>query len=125
MGTLLGLEQAMTMTAQILRDQASKDALGAKASVDWQPLGSPVPCLLWWGTGRVLSRAGSVHEHPEETVDIDNGGLIVPAGTDITARDRIGQVLAGDGSVITPGPLLVLAVLSYEGITEVGFRRTH
>ncbi len=125
MGPLLGLDRVMTQSAQILRDQAIKDEFGAKGSRDWQPLGQPVACFLWWGTGRILTRAGSIHEHPEETVDINTGGMLLPAGTDVTPRDRIGPVLAQNGvTVITAGPLEVLSVVPYEGVTEIEFRST-
>lgn len=121
MGPLLGLETVLTQTAEILRDQATKDEFGATSSRDWQLL-STVSCFLWWGTGRILTRAGSIHEHPEARADLDTGGMLIPTGTDVTAHDRIGQVLDADGTLIASG-LQVIAVLPYEGVAELSFRK--
>lgn len=120
-GLILGLAEIMTQTAVIERDQGARDDLGARAKSDWQPLVT-VSCFMWWGTGAVITRMGGIQQRPESTIDMEAGGMIVPAGTDVTARDRIGQVLNADGSVFTSGPVQILAVGPFEGLTELSLR---
>lgn len=119
---LLEVDTALTMQAALERDHATEDAHGAKTGRDWQPLAT-VACFLWWGTGSVATRIGSPQVRPEATVDLNMGGMIFPEGTDLTARDRVSQVLSADGSVLIDSPLEILAVAQFEGLTEVTFRR--
>lgn len=118
---LLGLDHAFTQQAVLERDHATPDAQGGKRSRDWQPLAT-VPCFMWWGTGSVLTRIGDPLARPEATPDLNVGGMIVPEGTDVTARDRIGQILE-DGDVLVDDKLEILAVAPYEGLTELTFQR--
>lgn len=119
---VIGADELMTMTATIQRDDATRDSLGAIKNHDWQDL-ADIACFMWWGTGAVATRMGSIQQRAESTIDLDTGGMILPADTDITARDRISQVLNSDGSVYAEGPLEVLAVGQYLGLTEVSLRR--
>lgn len=121
-GPVIGADELMVMTATLQRDQATRDDLGAVTSRDWETL-SAVPCFMWWGTGAVATRMGSIQQRAESTLDLDTGGMILPGGTDVTARDRISQVLAADGTVYAQGPLEVLAVGDYLGLTEISLRR--
>lgn len=118
---LLGLGNTFTQQAVLERDEATLDAQGGKPARDWQPLAT-VPCFMWWGTGSVLTRIGDPQARPEATPDLNVGGMIVPEGTDITARDRITQILQ-DGNVLFDDKLEILAVAPYEGLTELTFQR--
>ena len=117
----LGVEGVMTQSADLERDTGGKDDLGARTARTWQPL-STQSCFLWWGTGAVISRMGSVDTRPEEQVDLETGGMILPAGVDVTPRDRIAEVRDEDGNVIA-GSLTILAVGPFEGVTELMIRR--
>lgn len=120
-GPLIGLDTLMTQQAVIQRDEAVKDSLGATRSRDWVTIAT-LPCFMWWGTGAVITRMGSIQQRPEATVDLDTGGILLPAGTDVTARDQIIQVLDSNGDQLA-GKLEVLAVAAFEPVTEISFRR--
>lgn len=122
-GKLLGVEKLIgQFRAQVLRDQATEDDLGGEAKRDWELLAN-VESFIWWGTGSTITRMGQIQGRPEATVDVNIGGMLVPAGTDITARDRIGEITDVAGNQIEAGPLEVIAVSPFEGVTEVTFRR--
>lgn len=120
----LGLDTLLDGTQNVLleRDQAVADSLGGKAAKDWQPLAT-VPCFLWRGTGASVTRIGGLQEKPEQTVDLDIGGMVLPAGTDVTAGDRIAQVVDQDGDVLEPGPIEILSVAAFTPLVELSFRR--
>jgi len=121
--SLLGLERALTQQAEIERNQATvADDWGGEGASDWQPLAT-VPCFLWWGTSRSTRGIGSVDVGGDFLVDLNAGGMIVPEGTDITAHDRIGRVLAQDATTVIAERLEILAVAPFEGLTEIGFRK--
>ena len=118
---LLGLDAVMTQQAVIERDQSTRDSHGAKRNRTWGTLAT-VQCFMWWGSGRIITRVGSVQQHPEATVGLDVGGLVLPAGTDVTERDRISQILDADGNEIV-GKLEILAVANFVPVVEISFRR--
>lgn len=120
---LLGVAELLTQQAFIERAEGVRDEYGARRKQGWQPLAT-VQCFMWWGTSKVLTRMGSIQQRPESTIDIETAGMILPDSVDITARDRISQVLDEDGSVFAHGPLMVLAVGAFTGLTEVSLRRT-
>lgn len=104
-----------TQTAQILRDQAGPNKFGNKPSADFQPYGDPVPCFFYWRkeSGRGPSRKIA---SPQRTIDTQDGGIIFPAGTDVTDKDRIGPIVDvanPEGDPIVEGPLQIQAVLRY------------
>jgi hypothetical protein len=128
---LVGLEALMTMQATIERDMSVRDTHGSKSRADWQPIstvpsvtgiGAPVACFLWWGTGPMIARAGKVLQQPEQTVDLLVGGMVMPAGTDVTPLDRIAQVVDANGNEVA-GRLKILVVAGFIQVTEIGFRR--
>jgi hypothetical protein len=120
--TMLGLDRLFDQQAVVERDHASSDSFGAKGAPDWQPV-ETVRAFMWWGTGTNISRMGGVHQRPEETVDLETGGMVLPEGTDVSARDRIAQVLDAGGAVLERGPFEILACAAFEGLVELTFRR--
>lgn len=121
-GKLLGTEKLLVNQAQILRDVSQDDDLGARTSREWEEIAT-VACFLWWGTGATITRMGDIQGRPEATVDVNLGGMLIPQGTDVTARDRIGTISDPSGNTIEDGPFEIVAVSNFEGITEVTIRR--
>jgi hypothetical protein len=121
-GPLLGIDGLLTQRAEIQRDQSTVDDAGGKTARDWETLAT-VDSFMWWGSGATITRMGQIQGHPEATTDVNIGGMLMPQGTDVTARDRIGAVTDDAGNTIEPGPLEIIAVSNFEGITEVTFRR--
>lgn len=120
-GPLLGIELVMTMRATLERDHVVVDDLGGRPAQDWQPL-AVVPCFLWWGNGTAATRIGGPQPQPQATVDLNVGGIVMPDGTDVTARDRITQIVNRNGREVA-GALEILGVAPFEGLTEISFRR--
>lgn len=118
---LIGLDGVMSMQALLERDQAIVDSAGGKPARDWQPLAT-VQCFLWFGNGAAATRIGETRPRPESTVDLTTGGIVMPAATDVTARDRISQVLDENGNEIA-GIMEILAVAPFQGMTELSVRK--
>lgn len=79
------------------------DAWGTPSSPDWQDHLTDVPCKFWTQSG--------MEQTTSETWVVDEASrLIFPLGTDVTERDRIGDV-SYRGTVIVPGPTSIRAVV--------------
>jgi hypothetical protein len=124
------LSRLMTEQAVIQRNMSQADAYGADGPENWQPL-STIPCRLWWdkSTGGARS-ANRVYVDPARAVPIDQGGLLVALGTDVTENDRITQVLArnpvsGTWTTYLEGLFTIVAVLVQEDHMEINLTRAH
>lgn len=94
----------MTHRCTIERDQAGADGWGGTATPDWQEHLADVPCRT---AGPNVGREAVTDER---TVVVVDQRLLVPLGTDVTERDRLGDVTSR-GTVILPGPVGIEAVL--------------
>jgi len=94
----------MTHRCSIERDYAGTDAWGDSATPDWKPHLADVVCRT---TGPNVGREAVTDER---TVVVVDQRLLVPLGTDVTERDRIGNVTYR-GTVIIQGPVGIEAVL--------------
>lgn len=121
-GPLIGLTETLTRQAVIQRDQAVTDQFGGKAARDWQTVAT-VPCFVWWGSMRTTTRLGKLAADAERTVEEDTAALIVPAGSDIRAHDRVADILDADGNTIADGPLEVWTVAVFDTHIELNCRR--
>jgi hypothetical protein len=70
---------------------------------NWKDNLTNVPCRVWTAAGRETVDATT-------TVVVEDARMIVPLGTDVTERDRLGDVTFR-GAVIFAGPTSVRAVL--------------
>lgn len=127
--------------AVIERNMTPPDKFGGDPEADWQPLGDPVPCRFYWRkqSGRLGASKQSVLA--QRTVALKQGGMLLPAGTDISDAndlngdtDRIAAVYnvpAGTEGVFDPedpesdplvtGPLYVQAVFAYADHVEISW----
>ena len=128
---MLGYTFARLLTEQavIERNQAVPDAYGGSGPDDWQTH-QTVPCRLYWDKSSGVRSANRVYVSPARTVPIDQGGLIVALGTDITENDRISQILTRNpmtGSWVTyiDGLFTITAILVQEDHMEVNVERAH
>lgn len=118
------LQRLLTMLAVIERDQATVDGYGQQTRSDWQPAGT-IPCRLWWFRGEAIRSAQRLYVDPARTVPVDEGGLMVPLGVDVTERDRVKRLLwAADGSPYVEGPFAITAVNAQEDHAEIMVIRT-
>src|SRR5438132_797565 len=115
------LDQVLTQHVELQRDQATADAYGAETAPNWQSLAT-VRCRFWWWT---QGYRGPAHEgvSPERTVSVGDGGLLVPLGTDVTALDRVADILDAQFNVVQAGPLEIVAVSAQETHIELYVRR--
>jgi hypothetical protein len=88
---------SMIHVCTIERDaQAADDPWGNPDTPDWQVLYREVPCRAWMVAGKETAT-------DDRTVVISDLRLIVPLGTDVTERDRIGDVYArGEAAFVGP-----------------------
>jgi hypothetical protein len=117
LGKMLELQRAV-----IERDQSGLDQLGAEMAADWQVLAT-VACRFYW---RKESGRGPAKEvaSAQRTVGMSEGGLILPAGTDILIEDRISAILDVsdlEGDPLVSGPLVLQAVFDYGDHVEVSW----
>lgn len=119
MAKLLGNQQAI-----ILRDMSSPDVGGARTGEDWQPLGDPVPVLMWWDPENLRGEPDKLYATPQREIALSVGGMLVPFGTDVTEADRIEQIQDNQGSVLVYGPFDIVGVFtdtpqSFAGLAPV------
>lgn len=101
--SLVSTGLALTHRTTIERDgSAGTDDWGTPDVPDWQPHQTDLPCRLWAVTGRE-DVDGGVHT-------VESLRMIVPLGTDVTVRDRIGDVTSR-GVIVANGPLSIRAIL--------------
>jgi hypothetical protein len=84
---------------------------GNPSPPDWQPHSTNVPCRGWTTTGKERAE-------DEAIIDFENIRLIVPIGTDVTARDRVGDV-TDRGDTIMKGPIGIHAVIRQRDFVEL------
>lgn len=114
------LQTLMDQEAVIERDTAVPDEAGGKTGRDWQPLAT-VECVLWWWKGSKSSdkSPSAQYARPQATIDITGGDMMLPLGTDVTDRDRIGTVTNEEGEVLEEGPFRIIAVNRYSDHIEL------
>jgi hypothetical protein len=90
----------MVHRCAIERDAAhgTPDGYGLPSEPNWQPLLENVPCFLWSTAGRELIGA-------EKSEVIEDLRMLVPMGTDVTARDRVNGVTDRLGHSIRQGAM--------------------
>ena len=118
------LEQIYTEQAVIERDMAQGDAYGSPGRPDWQHL-STVPCRLWWDKSAGVRSANAEYVTPARDVPVQRGGILVPAGTDITEQDRITAIQDRSGNPLISGEIKVVAVLDQGSYLELNVSRAH
>lgn len=110
----------LTHLCTIERNQGGTDSHGGQIS-DFQPYLTDQPCRGWVATGKdVVKPAGGAR--PGEFVTLEERHLMLPLGTDVTERDRIGDVTYR-GDVVLDGPHIVEAVLRFDDRLELLLRR--
>jgi hypothetical protein len=117
------LTRLLTMQALIQRDVAGIDGYGAAAGHDWQPH-LTVPCRLWWFRGEGIRSAQRLYVDPARLVPVDEGGLLIPLGVDVTEQDRVSGLLDKAGEPYIDGPFTITAVNAQEDHAELMVLRT-
>lgn len=127
--------------AVIERNIAAPDKFGGDEQADWQTLGGTVRCRFYWRKQSGRLGASKESAAPQRTVALKQGGMLLPAGTDISdANDLNGDadrivavynVPAGTEGVFDPedpesdpvvqGPLYVQAVFAYADHVEISW----
>lgn len=102
--SLVASRLALRQRCTIERDMAvTDDAWGQPGTPDWQVHLTDVPCRAWADAGREQT------DEQRIAVVVDRR-VIVPAGTDVTERDRLASVTER-GSEFFDGPMAIEAVL--------------
>lgn len=119
----------LTEQAVIERDKSSPDGYGSTTTPDWQ-YHATVPCRLWWDRSSGVRSANRTYVSPARDVAMDEGGLLVALGTDITELDRITVInvynaAKGSWEPYVTGNFTITAVLSQEDHMEVDVSRAH
>ena len=98
--------------ATVQRDASTGiDAMGNKDVPDWQTHISDLPCFYW-------ATAGSEMTDATTQVVLQDMRLLVKLGTDVTEKDRIGDI-TNRGDVIVNGSIGIRAVLAHEDHLEL------
>jgi len=115
------LDRLLVERAVLERDTARRDAYGAETTPDWQPLAT-VRCKVWWWP---QTQRGPAREFVDtsRTVEVGDGGIMLPAGTDVTPEDRVAHVTDAAGNTIHTGPFAITAVIEQDGHIELSVRR--
>ena len=87
------------------------NAAGAQESPDWGDHITDLRCRAWTATGREV-------EEPTTSIEAQDMRAIVELGTDVTERDRLGDVTYR-GDTIISGPLGVRAVIQRKDHLEL------
>lgn len=94
----------------------SEDGWGDQETPEWKPHLEDVPCRAWTESSRE-----PVNE--ENTAVLEGRRVSVAVGTDVTARDRIGDVVDRKGNVIYEGPSGIEGILTYPDHLEIVLER--
>ena len=114
------LQNLMTQQAVIERDKSTTDAAGGKIKREWAAIATVECCLWWWKGSKSSDKSPSAqYARPQATIDITGGDMMVPLGTDVTDKDRIGAVTNEEGEQAEEGPFRVLAVNRYSTHIEL------
>jgi hypothetical protein len=102
--SLVSTRLALKHLCTVERDATSTtNGWGTKAAPNWQPNATNVPCKFW-------ATAGREDVDGDTFAAVEDLRLIVPADTDVTERDRIGDV-TDRGAVALAGPTSIRAIL--------------
>lgn len=93
------------------RDESEPAGWGDASVPDWQPHLTSLRCRYWATFGREQMDA-------ESQVVIEDMRLIVPLGTDVTEKDRLGDITY-QGTTIVTGPVGIRAVLAHKDHLEL------
>lgn len=124
---LYTLQRMMVQQAVLERDVSEPDAYGADSAPDWRPLNT-VPCLLWWDRSSGARSANRSYVSTSRQVAVSQGGIMLPAGTDVTEQDRIVQINKFDPAVDqwvldVVGLFTIVAVLNQQDHVELSVTR--
>lgn len=111
----------LTQRALIERDEASADKWGAETKSERKVI-AQVPCLFSPFVEQSRSRSAE-RADPVRTIAEIPALLIIPAGTDVTDRDWIKEVLDAKGNRLVEGPFRVVGVVPYEDHMELALER--
>lgn len=100
----------------VLRDNSGTDNWGDSTGPGWIPHLSDVPCRAW-------TNGGAEPVDDERTAVVEDRRVSLAIGTDITERDRVGQVTDQAGNTIFEGPMTVEAILRHTDHLEVLLKR--
>ena len=106
--SLVSSRVSLTHLCTIERDAnlGTPDDWGTPSTPDWQDHLTDQPCRIWAAAGREQMDSST-------TAVIEELRMIVPLGTDVTEKDRVGDVTYR-GSTIFAGPIGIRAVLHRE-----------
>lgn len=90
---------------------ATANARGNPAPPDWQPHLADVPCVGWTTMGKEVAQ-------DEAIIDAENMRLLLPIGTDVNERDRVGDI-TDRGDVYMSGPIGIRAVIRQRDYVEL------
>lgn len=104
---------SLTHRCTIERDAnaATTNARGNPNPPDWQPAATNVACRYYVTAGR--ERAENI-----STVVVEDMRLLVTKDTDVTERDRIGDI-TDRGTVVVDGPVSIRAILRRRDFLEL------
>lgn len=103
----------MTHLCTIERDQnaGTTNVRGNPSAPNWQPHSTAVPCRGWTTIGKERAEDQAI-------LDFENMRLILPIGTDVTERDRVGDI-TDRGAVFMAGPIGIRAVIRQRDYLEL------
>lgn len=119
------LERIMVQQAVIERDAGGTGTgpYGADQVPDWQPH-LTVRCRHWWTRSSGVRSGQREYENPQGVVPVDQGGIMVPLGTDVTEDDRIVAILNRADTIVI-GPMIeIQAVVVQDTHMELAIIRT-
>lgn len=114
----------LTHVATIERNMTLQDALGAPSSDNWQTL-SETRCLLSWAKSTGVRSENRTYVSANREVPIQEGGVLMPLGTDITENDRISNIVDENGNELADGLFEIEAVIPQTSHLEVSVTRAH
>lgn len=112
----------LIQTADIVRNTAGFDAFGAEEAANWQPH-LTVPCRAWWTRSSGARSANRVYVDPAREAPVQEGGLMVALGTDVTESDRIMGIANANGTPFLDGLFQITAVLVFDDHMELNMLR--
>lgn len=119
----------LTEQAVVERDVSSADGYGATTGPQWEYLAT-YPCRLWWDRSSGVRSANREYVSVARTVAMDEGGLLMALGTDITELDRVVAVNVYNSQTenwepYVEGNFTIVAVLNQEDHMEIDVARPH
>lgn len=103
--TATAVRARMVHRATVERNtQTDTNPHGHRGPAEWEPVGDPIACFLYYGSKPRES------VQVERTVIVEPTMLIAPIGTDVTERDRINTVTDRAGVVVLAGVHNIRAV---------------